>query len=230
MRTSACFSCSAVALLALLATGCHPSHSSSMEYPLDSGQPITGTEGSALSINKMGGDIVIADAPGGAYLRTMGGAITVDKVSKSLDATSMGGNVTIRSANVGTLKAETMGGNIDITSAQATDLHASTSGGNVSVQTLADGSISLKSLGGAITLTIPKSSSAQIDIELAYTMNNNGKYAVTDDLNLPQQQTSSWDFSHGNPRKYIHAKGVIGSGKNHITIKTVDGNITLKTQ
>jgi len=227
-RTSA-FACS-IALAALLVTGCHSSHSTSLESYSDSGQSFTGSSDGTLNVNKMGGDIHVLDAPGGASLRTMGGSIIVDKAEKSLDITTMGGNVIVHSANVSSLKASSMGGNIDISATQASDLHADTAGGNITVQTLADGSINLKSLGGSIALTIPRNSSTQVDVELAYTMGSSQHYSVTSNLGLQQQQTSSWDLAHGNPRKYIYAKGTVGGGKNHIVIKTIDGNVTLNAQ
>ncbi|HEY0306591.1 MAG TPA: DUF4097 family beta strand repeat-containing protein [Acidobacteriaceae bacterium] len=243
MRRSICLS---VTLLALFVTGCHRSHSTSSESLSDSLESVTGTSDGALDINKMGGDIAVAEAPGGAKLHTMGGSIVVDKVEKSLEANTSGGDVTIHSANVSTLKASTMGGNIDINSAQATDLqistmggnidigsaqaadlHATTMGGTITAQTLSDGSINLKSMGGTIELTIPKNSSAQIDIELSYSLTSGQHYTITDNLGL-QQQTSSWNFSHFFPRKTIYAKGTIGSGKNHIVIRTIGGNVVLK--
>ncbi len=233
-----------VPLLALVFAGCNSSHTVSAEF--DTTSSVTGTSDGALNINKMGGDIAVTQAPAGAKLHTMGGSIIVDKVDKFLEANTSGGDITINSANVSTLKANTMGGNINIRSAQApdlqistmggnidigsaqtADLRATTMGGNITAQTLSDGSIYLKSMGGAIELTIPKSSSAQIDIELAYSLTSGRQYTITDNLGL-QQQTSTWDFSHFFPRKRISAHGTIGDGKNHIVIKTIGGNVVLK--
>jgi len=216
--------------LTLGLTGCNGCGSSSLESVSGSADSFTGSSNTVLSVNKMGGDITVTDAPGGASLKTMGGNITVNKVEASLDATSMGGNVSVLSADVATLKAKTMGGTIDISSTRAGDLQADTAGGNITVQTLGDGSISLKSLGGNIQLTIPKSASAQIDIELVYTRTSSQNFTITSNLNLAQQTTPNWDFSHGDPRKTITATGSVNGGKNHILIKTVGGNVTLNAQ
>jgi len=214
---------------ALLLTGCH-STSSSQDVFSDSKQSVTSANGNSLNISKMGGDIDVTDAADGATLHTMGGAITVDKVEKSLKAETMGGNITVNSANVSTLNVKTMGGNIDITSAQAAELHATTMGGNVTVQTTADGSIYLQSMGGNIELTIPKASSAQVDIALEYSSFSGQNYTITDNLGLQQQQSSNWDLWHFSPRKHIYAKGAIGGGSNHIIIKANGGNVTLNAE
>jgi len=213
---------------ALLLTGCNTS--TSTESSDDSGAIVAAPTAGELNISKMGGDIDVADAPGGAYLHTMGGGITVDKVQKSLDASTMGGDVTINSASVGNLNVKTMGGSIDITSAQASDLHATTMGGNVTVQTTGDGSIYLKSMGGNIELTIPKNSSAQIDAQIEYNGYSGRNFTITDNLGLQQQQSSNWDLWHLSPRKHLYAKGTIGSGQNHIYVKTYGGNVILNAQ
>jgi hypothetical protein len=32
----------------------------------------------------------------------------------------------------------------------------------------------------------------------------------------------------GTPRKYLYARGHTGNGQNHVIIKTIDGNVTIK--
>jgi hypothetical protein len=213
----------------LLLTGC--SRSTTHDESFDDSQPsVAGPSSDALAINKMGGDIDVADAPNGADLRTMGGSITVGKVEKALSAKTMGGNVDVQSADVSSLVVKTMGGNIDIGPAKALDLKATTMGGNITAQTLSDGSVILKSMGGNIDLTIPKNSSAQIDIELEYSGLNDRGYTITDNLGLQQQKTTEWNLWHLTHNYRVSAQGVTGSGTNHIVIKAAGGNVTLNSQ
>ncbi len=121
-----------------------------------------------------------------------------------------------------------MGGNIDISSAKALELRATTMGGNVTVQTLGDGTIYLKSMGGNIDLTIPKTASAQVDVEVDYAGLTDQGHTITDNLGLQQQKSSSWELWRLTHRYHISARGSIGSGTNRIVIKTVGGDVTLK--
>jgi DUF4097 and DUF4098 domain-containing protein YvlB len=185
-----------------------------------------------VSEHKMGGDIDVADAPHGAdlatmggnihlgnvgsfaHLKTMGGEITIDHVTGSVDASTMGGKITISSAN-GPIKATTMGGDITAhvvgTSPDRRD-------------------IELSSKAGTILLTVPKDFPMDVRIKLAYTKNAGDHYRIISHLGLSQQETQDWDNSFGSPRKYIRATGKIGSGLNHVTIETINGDVILKQE
>jgi Putative adhesin len=214
----------------MLLTGCSHSDRSSDEPFGDSMSATFTSDTGALHINKMGGDIDVDDAPNGAELHTMGGNVVVGNAAKSLTAKTMGGNISVHSADVVDLNATTMGGNINIDSVKAAVLKATTMGGNVTVQALSDGSIELKSMGGNINLTIPKSASARIDLELEYNALSGPRYTITDNLNLQQQQSSTWEMWRFTHRYRVSAQGAIGSGNNRIHIKAFGGNITLNAQ
>jgi len=184
-----------------------------------------------LNVSKMGGDIDYADVPDGGTFKTMGGDIHLGKVHNSVTVSTMGGNISVDSAN-GSVKATTMGGNVSVRSADAS-VEATTMGGNVEA-TLVKGdssaahNVTLSSMGGEIILTVPKDYPMTIDVELVYTRSNEGKYKITEKLGLDQTASSNWDYSHGSPRKHLYAKGRIGDGRNHVTIKTVNGNVIIK--
>jgi DUF4097 and DUF4098 domain-containing protein YvlB len=161
----------------------------------------------------MGGDIDYADVPDGGTLTTMGGNIHVGKVHNDISLTTMGGNISIDSADA-SVKATSMGGNIEATL--------------VKDQSAGAHEITLSSMGGEIVLTLPKDYPMTIDVELAYTKNSDKSYKITDNLGLEQSASTDWNTSHGTPRKYLYAKGRIGNGRNHVTLKTVNGNIIIK--
>ena len=169
-----------------------------------------------INISSMGGDIEIDTAPNGAKLKTMGGDITLNHAGKFLEAHTQGGDISAKSVD-GKVYAKTMGGDIEIKITGGTD-------GKKDAE--------LISMGGDITLTVPKGLSMNIEIEIAYTQSNKKHkfedYKIHNDLQLKEERSSDWDTSKGTPRKYITAKGNVAGGKNTIKIKTINGNVYLK--
>lgn len=186
-----------------------------------------------IKIHRMGGEIAVDDASDGADLETMGGDIRVTKSHNLVHAHTMGGNIDIGSAD-GSLNVQTMGGNIQIASA-AGSVTAETMGGNVTTHIhnpIAPGmhDIKLSSMGGNIELTVPKDFPMAVEVSLIFTKKNAGRFKITDNLGLTQSTTPDWDTWHGDPRKTITAKGRTGDGKNHVIIKTINGDITIKSE
>ena len=186
----------------------------------------------AVNISKMGGDIDVKDAPHGATLNTMGGNIHLGNVASFAKVKTMGGAITIDQA-VGSVDATTMGGEIGIGQADGA-IKASTMGGDITARMVGVSSserdVELTSKGGSITLTVPKDFPMDVRISLAHTKNAPRTYAIVDHMGLDQQETPDWDSSFGSPRKYIRARGRVGSGLNHVTIETVNGDVTLKQE
>jgi DUF4097 and DUF4098 domain-containing protein YvlB len=172
-----------------------------------------GTLPDRLKVVQMGGDIDYPDVPDGGTFKTMGGSIHLGKVHSDVDLTTMGGNIEVDSADA-SVKATTMGGNIEATLVQ---------GGSP-----ARHDITLSSMGGEIILTVPKDYPMTINVELAYTKSNDKRFKITDNLGLEQSTSKEWDNWHGTARKYLYAKGRIGNGQNQVTIKTIDGDVTIK--
>lgn len=147
--------------------------------------------------------------------------------SEKLTITKMGGDVDVADVpDGGSIK--TMGGNV-----VHNDISITTMGGNIEA-TLVKGdsgaaqSITLSSMGGKIILNLPKDYSMTIDVELAYTKDQENKYKISESLGLDKSASSDWDYLHGSARKYLYAKGKFGNGRNHVTIKTVNGDIIIK--
>ena len=185
-----------------------------------------------VSISKMGGDIDVKDAPHGANLSTMGGNIHLGNVASFAKVKTMGGTITIDQA-VGSVDATTMGGEIVIGQANGA-IKASTMGGDIRARMVdvssSERDVELTSKGGNITLTLPKDFPMAVRISLAHTKNAPRTYAIVDHVGLDQQETPDWDSSFGSPRKFIRAKGRVGSGLNHVTVETVNGDVTLKQE
>jgi DUF4097 and DUF4098 domain-containing protein YvlB len=191
-----------------------------------------GSDSGAISISKMGGGIDVQSAPHGANLKTMGGDIHLSDVASFAKVKTMGGAITIDRAT-GSVDASTMGGSIGIGHANGA-IKASTMGGDITARMVGDSSdqrdVELTSHGGTITLTLPKDFPMDVQITLAYTKNAPRTYEIIDHIGLQQQETPDWDDSNGTPRKYIRAAGRVGSGQNHVVIKTINGDVILKQE
>jgi DUF4097 and DUF4098 domain-containing protein YvlB len=186
-----------------------------------------------IRIHRMGGEIELTEAADGADLETMGGDIHVGRVHNDLHARTMGGNIEVGSADA-SVNVETMGGNIQISSANGS-VKAETMGGNVTAHIrnpIAQGphDIKLSSMGGNIELTVPKDFPMTVEVTLTYTKKNAGRYKIIDNLGLTQSTSEDWDTNHGDSRKSIYGKVRIGDGKNHVNIKTINGDVTLKSE
>jgi DUF4097 and DUF4098 domain-containing protein YvlB len=190
------------------------------------------SDGGALTISKMGGEIDVDDAPRGATLSTMGGDIRLGSVGEFAKVKTMGGNVTVDNAE-GSVDATTMGGNVTLKSVNGA-IKATTMGGDVTARMVGASDqrrdIELSSLGGTITLTVPKDFSMDVRIKLAYTKNANRTFDIIQHVGLNQRESEDWDTSQGTPRKYIYAEGRVGSGLNHVEIKTINGDVILKQE
>jgi len=185
-----------------------------------------------VSIHRMGGDIDVKDAPRGATLNTMGGNIHVGNVDSFANLKTMGGTITIDHAK-GSVDATSMGGEISIGQANGA-IKATSMGGDITARMVGTSSgerdVELTSHGGAVTLTVPKDFPMDVRITLAYTKNAPKSYEIIDHIGLEQRESSDWDTSNGTARKYIRARGRLGSGLNHVTIETVNGDVILKQE
>jgi DUF4097 and DUF4098 domain-containing protein YvlB len=190
------------------------------------------TTSGPVSIHQMGGDINVNDAPEGANLANMGGNIHLTNVGSYANVKTMGGDIAIDHAK-GSVDAATMGGKIVIGEATG-PIKASTMGGEIRARMVgsSDGrrDIELSSKGGTVTLIVPKDFPMEVKITLAYTQKAGAHFRIIDHVGLLQKESDEWDTSFGSPRKYIRATGRVGSGLNHITIDTVNGDVILKQE
>jgi DUF4097 and DUF4098 domain-containing protein YvlB len=215
------------ALPAVLA-GCRDFHSHFMDDGMADSS--TGASGEVV-ISKMGGGIDVANAPHGATLSTMGGGIHVGNVGSFARVKTMGGGIDIDHAT-GSVDATTMGGGITINTAEG-PVKATSMGGGITVREVGSSTqqrdIHLDSKGGTVELTVPKDFAMDVKITLAYTRTDR-QYHIVQHAGLDVHESNEWDHSFGTPRKYIRASGIVGSGTNHVTIETVNGDVILKQE
>jgi DUF4097 and DUF4098 domain-containing protein YvlB len=164
--------------------------------------------GDQVNITTMGGNIDVPEAPAGADVHTMGGTITIDSAQEFVKAKTMGGDIRIKEVD-GWVKATTMAGDVSV------DL----SGGH---------DVKLTSMSGEITLTVPSGVGFDIDIELDYTKNSKRSYQINSDFPISQEESKSWSYDHGSPRKTISGTGTVNGGGHKVVIRTINGNVYLK--
>ena len=156
----------------------------------------------------MGGEIETEDAPEGADVSTMGGDIHIKQAEKFVRAKTMGGDIAIDSVD-GWVQATTMGGNLDVT------------------VTGAGGDVTLTSMSGKVVLHVPRGFGMTLELEVAFTKNSLKNYTITAPGSATQTVTPDWDYDQGSPRKYIRKAGSVNGGGHAVTVKTVNGNITV---
>jgi DUF4097 and DUF4098 domain-containing protein YvlB len=161
-----------------------------------------------VQVTTMGGEIETSDAPEGADISTMGGDINVKNARKFVRAKTMGGDITIDSVD-GWVQATTMGGNLDVT------------------VTGAGGDVTLTSMSGKVVLHVPRGFGMNLDLEVAFTKNSLKEYTITAPGSASQTVTPDWDYDQGSPRKYIRKSGSVNGGGHAVTVKTVNGNVTV---
>lgn len=173
----------------------------------------SGSTGNEVNISTMGGPIEVDRALNGAKVKTMGGEITVNYAEKFVDAETMGGDIEIKSVD-GWIKAKTMGGDIEAKM--------------VGDPNKGERNVSLISMGGDITLTVPSGLSMDIDVEIAYTKKYDGDVKIVSDFKLDEEISKEWTKKNGSARKTLTGKAAFGGGKNKIKIYTINGNVYLK--
>ena len=166
-----------------------------------------------VRISTMGGNIHVPDAGCGADVETMGGNIVIDRAENHVKAETMGGNVTVNSVD-GWVRASTMGGNVTVTM--------------VGNPRTGRRDVSLTSMGGDITLTVPDGLSMDVDITLTYTKRSKQKYEIRSEFPLHIDKTEQWDHQSRQPRRYIYGKGTLDGGEHKIKIETVNGDVYLR--
>ncbi|MCM2317414.1 MAG: DUF4097 domain-containing protein [Thermoanaerobaculia bacterium] len=207
-------------------------------------------------VSTMGGDVVFRDVKGDVKGSSMGGDVRYENVtradggavSKPVEISTMGGDITVASAPAGAsvktmggdihiasakqhVKATTMGGDIEIAAVDG-GATASTMGGDVEVTMIGDPSsgkrdVELESMGGDITLTVPAALSMDVEIEIKYTKNSSRNYKIVSDFPLSISESPEWQYKSGGARKIIDGKGVVGGGKNKVVIRTTNGDVRL---
>jgi len=167
---------------------------------------------SALRIRKAGGAIELEEAPDGAELFTGGGRIRVGAANGPVRVTTGGGDIVIGPAR-GSVSATTGAGDVEI------------------ILVGSDGkerTVEVSSGSGSVMLELPPGFSGRFDLETAYTARLGRRTRIESAWRLEQDETTEWDDRAGTPRKYVRARGQIGTGGGLIKVRIVNGDITIR--
>ncbi|GMQ81282.1 MAG: hypothetical protein BMS9Abin05_0713 [Rhodothermia bacterium] len=166
-----------------------------------------------VQISTMGGEITVDRADYGADLKTMGGEIHVGSAKDHVKVSTMGGEISIEEID-GWVEASTMGGDIEVNMV-----------GNPGE---GDRHVDLSSMGGDIVLTVPDGLSMEIEAEITVTGRYDiDEFKVQSDFDLKIEQTAAGERRRRDDALIV-ATGTVGSGKHRITIKTTNGDITIR--
>ena len=199
--------------VAVLVSGCVPGATGDFMSPptispSDVGQGIPKRE------RRTGGDISVSYAPNGAELLTFGGDIRIRQAAGFVAATTFGGGILVDSlASGGRFVAH--GGNVELTltsSSSPRDLH-------------------IRVLGGNVELDMPKESSARIEIRMEYGRDGLNTHRIDTAFPVKTGKPSDWrrEAMRGfRYRQHVRASGVVGSGRDRITIEVEDGSVILR--
>lgn len=165
-----------------------------------------------LHIRKAGGDVELEEAPEGAVISTGGGRVTVGRSAGLVDASTGGGDVEIGPV-AGSVRAGTGAGDIHVTLAEA--------GGERQTVDLTSGS-------GKMIVELPAGFDGTVELETAYTRSFGRTTRIESAWELQREPTTEWDSRQGTPRRYVRARGVLGSGRGLVRVKTVNGDIELR--
>ncbi|MBV9110286.1 MAG: hypothetical protein JO306_12820, partial [Gemmatimonadetes bacterium] len=160
----------------------------------------------AANVAKDGGPIVADVVRDGVRLYTGGGEIRVRRAEGDIDATTGGGNVTLESV--------------------AGDATVSTGSGTVVVHADGGGDVDVTTGTGRVTVAIPAGYGGTVDLETAYTQGH-AETRIDSDWPVAMSQTRDWSDREGTPRRYVRARGTIGSGRHHVRVRTVNGDVRL---
>ncbi|HSU15536.1 M56 family metallopeptidase [Longimicrobium sp.] len=153
------------------------------------------------------GDVDVDDARPGALIETGGGDIRVRRARGDITAHSGGGDVTLESV-AGGATVRTGSGDVEV--------RLDGRGGDVDIS----------SGSGRVTLVLPAEFSGSVDLESAYTERHAPTH-VTSDFPLALSQPREWSSREGTPRRYVRGRGTLGSGRHHVRVRTVNGDVRL---
>ncbi|HEX2120059.1 MAG TPA: M56 family metallopeptidase [Thermoanaerobaculia bacterium] len=171
-----------------------------------------GGRGSRVRMTQAGGDIEIAEVPGGASLSTGGGDIDIGRGAGLVEASTGGGDIRIGPI-AGSVRAGTGAGKVDVIIDDA----------NGAAQT-----VHVTTGSGRVTIELPASFDGRFELESAYTENFHRRTQIDSDWSLQIEETKEWDATEGTPRRYIRGRGTAGSGRGLVRVRAVNGDVVVR--
>ena len=162
-----------------------------------------------VSINTAGGNVELTGTAGSAKLRTSGGSIVAKNVNGNVAMRTSGGGILADKIR-GDVDADTSGGSIQLLNVDG-KIRGQTSGGSVQCSLVGiNRGISATTSGGSIQLTVPRTTTANIE-----AITSGGQFTSE----LPVATTERQDG---------HFKGSINGGGQPIDARTSGGGISLR--
>jgi DUF4097 and DUF4098 domain-containing protein YvlB len=217
------------------AAGCSSDNDFSIDVP----------RGATVELTTRDGDINVADV-GTAHLHTQGGSIMVDQVNRGVDASSIGGDVSIQNAK-GLIKLATVGGEIVVRDSGpnlATDVcEANTVGGDIRLLGIDHAAVNINTVSGSLALngSLPKGARYNLnslsgDVMLRLPSNASFRLSATITsgvdidsdfpLNTTSQEKTDTVRKHEVSLKHIEA--IYGTGDAMINVSSFSGSLSLK--
>ena len=176
-----------------------------------------------------GGALTLRDVRGEADLTTMGGGISLVDADLDGELSTMGGEVLFENV-VGDVTGGSMGGDVRYKNVRRRDgSHGSPPRTGEDLPDAVGETVQIStSMSGDITLYVPAGFGMDLDLEIAFTRNSTQDYRISAPGRLASTTTKEWDREHGSPRKYIRTTGKVNGGGNTVTIRTINGNATVR--
>lgn len=177
-------------------------------------------------VNAKGGTVIFRDVftrNQVIFIRNIGGKVDISSASQGADIINTGGDIIINNAN-NFIVAKAIPGNITINSLKGW-IRAKTSGGDIKVRIKESllwkkNDVSLVSLAGDITLTLPDFFSMYYVAEIQGLQTINQSYFVYNDFKFKENQM----------QKSRQDRGELHGAKNQVQLTTSYGNIYIKKE
>lgn len=168
---------------------------------------------SDVSVRNVDGPITISDIVGSVYSRSVDGTMTVERVSGQILANGVDSSVRGREL-AGTLGIRAISGNAIVAQSRLSSMWAKTVDGNLKVETTIDpaGTYETSSVSGSLHLLVPPDARATAELN---TVSGHAS------CSLPCQSSEQ-----GMGRR--HWSAVINGGGARISLKSVDGSLTIE--
>ena len=199
-------------------------------------------------ISSGGGAITVTDSHLRGHVSTGGGRVTISRVRGGLLGSSGSGPViyTDDFEKDSRLRIEKPGGPIEldeapdgaVVSTGGGDIRIGRAAGHIKAMTGAgDVSINVENFNdvvdvttgsGTVTIQLPANVDARFELETAYTENFKRATRIESDWEVEQRTSPTWEDQEGTPRRYVRARGTVGSGRGLVRIKAINGDVVVR--
>ncbi|HEV2608443.1 MAG TPA: DUF4097 family beta strand repeat-containing protein [Xanthomonadaceae bacterium] len=193
-----------------------PAHASVAVEGVSAVTDIKGVAGRRLSVNSVSGDVQVEASPGEARVESVSGDLHMHLDTSKTHVETVNGNVDLQGRINGEVSVETLSGHIVLRADKPSDVDVSAVSGDADLRTglAAGGQLKAESTSGDLSLTLPATSSAQLQLN-SY---NGAIHSDSGNVVSPE---------HG-PGASLKTK--IGRGDASITLESFSGDVRVKLE